>query len=111
MPLTGIRVLDLTRIISGPYCTMILAALGAEVIKLDAPGEGDHVRHQGVVRDGLSWYFANYNRNKKSVTLDLYSAQGKAVLADLVASSHVLVDNYRPGVLQKIGLDDERLKS
>src|SRR5690606_34420539 len=111
MPLTGIRVLDLTRIISGPYCTMILADLGAEVIKIEAPGEGDPVRHQGVVRDGLSWYFANYNRNKKSVTLDLYTAQGKEVLADLIASSHVLVDNYRPGVLQKMGFGDERLKA
>ncbi|WP_449580788.1 CoA transferase, partial [Pseudomonas aeruginosa] len=73
----GIRVLDLTRIISGPYCTSILADMGAEVIKIEAPGEGDPIRRQGVIKDGLSWYFANYNRNKRSVTLDLYSVQGK----------------------------------
>lgn len=111
MPLSGIRVLDLTRIISGPYCTAMLADLGAEVIKIETPGEGDPVRRQGVVRDGLSWYFANYNRSKKSVTLDLYSETGKQILADLIASSDVLVDNYRPGVLDRMGFDAQRLQA
>ena len=96
MPLTGIRVLDLTRIISGPYCTSILADMGAEVIKIESPGEGDPVRAQGVIRDGLSWYFANYNRNKKSVTLDLYTEEGKSILRRLIPSCDVLVENYRP---------------
>jgi crotonobetainyl-CoA:carnitine CoA-transferase CaiB-like acyl-CoA transferase len=110
MPLSGFRILDLTRIISGPFCTSLLADMGAEVIKIEAPGEGDPVRAQGVIRNGLSWYFANYNRNKKSVTLDLYSEEGKAVLRRLIAECDVVVENYRPGVMQKMGLGDEALK-
>lgn len=111
MPLSGFRVLDLTRIISGPFCTSLLADMGAEVIKIEAPGEGDPVRAQGVIRDGLSWYFANYNRNKQSVTLDLYSEEGKAVLRRLIAQCDVIVENYRPGVMQKMGLGDDALKA
>lgn len=111
MPLSGFRILDLTRIISGPFCTSLLADMGAEVIKIEAPGEGDPVRAQGVIRDGLSWYFANYNRNKQSVTLDLYSEEGKAVLRRLIAQCDVIVENYRPGVMQKMGLGDDALKA
>ncbi len=111
MPLTGIRVLDLTRIISGPYCTSILADMGAEVIKIEAPGEGDPIRRQGVVRDGLSWYFANYNRNKRSVTLDLYSAEGKEILRQLIPRCDVVIENYRPGIMEKMGFGDEALKA
>ncbi|WP_254604515.1 CaiB/BaiF CoA transferase family protein [Achromobacter insolitus] len=111
MPLTGIRVLDLTRIISGPYCTSILADMGAEVIKIEAPGEGDPIRRQGVIKDGLSWYFANYNRNKRSVTLDLYSAQGKEILRRLIPSCDVVIENYRPGIMDKMGFGDEALKA
>ncbi len=111
MPLSGFRILDLTRIISGPFCTSLLADMGAEVIKIEAPGEGDPVRAQGVIRDGLSWYFANYNRNKKSVTLDLYSDEGKAVLRRLIAECDVVVENYRPGVMQKMGLGEDALKA
>ncbi|MCP2517941.1 CoA transferase [Achromobacter mucicolens] len=111
MPLSGFRILDLTRIISGPFCTSLLADMGAEVIKIETPGEGDPVRAQGVIRDGLSWYFANYNRNKKSVTLDLYSEEGKAVLRRLIAECDAIVENYRPGVMQKMGLGDEALKA
>lgn len=111
MPLSGFRILDLTRIISGPFCTSLLADMGAEVIKIETPGEGDPVRAQGVIRDGLSWYFANYNRNKKSVTLDLYSEEGKAVLRRLIAECDVIVENYRPGVMRKMGLGDEALKA
>lgn len=111
MPLTGIRVLDLTRIISGPYCTSILADMGAEVIKIESPGEGDPVRAQGVIRDGLSWYFANYNRNKKSVTLDLYTEEGKSILRRLIPSCDVLVENYRPGIMEKMGFGDAALQA
>ncbi|WP_242702511.1 MULTISPECIES: CaiB/BaiF CoA transferase family protein [Achromobacter] len=111
MPLTGIRVLDLTRIISGPYCTSILADMGAEVIKIEAPGEGDPIRRQGVVKDGLSWYFANYNRNKRSVTLDLYSAEGKDILRQLIPHCDVVIENYRPGIMDKMGFGDEALKA
>src|SRR5918994_2562179 len=109
MPLSGIRVVDLTRILAGPFCTQLLADLGAEVIKVEPPGRGDPVRGQGAIRDGLSWYFAQFNRNKQSLTLDLYAEQGRAVLADLIRRADVLVENYRPGVLAKMGFDPQRL--
>ncbi|MGH6914418.1 MAG: CaiB/BaiF CoA transferase family protein, partial [Geminicoccales bacterium] len=110
MPLTGIRVVDLTRMLAGPFCTQLLADLGADVIKVEAPGQGDPVRGQGAIRDGLSWYFAQFNRNKKSITLDLYADDGRAVLADLVSRADVLVENYRPGVLAKMGFAEARLR-
>jgi crotonobetainyl-CoA:carnitine CoA-transferase CaiB-like acyl-CoA transferase len=110
LPLTGIRVLDLTRILAGPFCSMMLADMGADVIKVETPGEGDPVRHQGAIRDGLSWYFAAYNRNKRSITLDLRSREGRDILARLIAKSDVLVENYRPGILEKMGFGPERLK-
>ena len=110
LPLAGVRVLDLTRVLSGPFCTMLLADLGADVIKVETPGEGDTVRHQGATKDGLSWYFANYNRNKRSISLNLRTAEGRDILARLIAKSDVLVDNYRPGVLAAMGFTDERLR-
>jgi CoA:oxalate CoA-transferase len=111
MPLSGIRVVDLTRIVAGPFCTQLLADLGAEVIKVEPPGRGDPVRGQGAIRDGLSWYYAQFNRNKKSITLDLYADEGKAVLADLLRRADVLVENYRPGVLAEMGFDPARLEA
>jgi len=110
MPLSGMRVVDLTRIVSGPFCTMLLADMGAEVIKIETPGRGDPLRNQGVIKDGLSWYYASFNRNKKSMTLDLRSAEGKYILIRLIRKSDVVVDNYRPGVMQQMGLDYARLK-
>ena len=110
MPLSGIKVVDLTRILAGPFCTQLLADLGAEVIKVEPPGRGDPVRAQGAIKDGLSWYYAQFNRNKKSLTLDLYTEQGRAVLADLIRWADVLVENYRPGVLAKMGFDADRLR-
>lgn len=104
-PLDGIRVVDLTRILSGPFCTMLLGDMGAEVIKIEPPGLGDPVREQGGMKDGLSWYFASFNRNKKSVELDLYSQDGKELLARLIETADVLVENFRPGVLAKMGFD------
>jgi crotonobetainyl-CoA:carnitine CoA-transferase CaiB-like acyl-CoA transferase len=95
VPLSGIRVVDLTRILAGPFCTMILADMGAEVVKVEPPGAGDPLRAQGVIKDGLSWYFAGFNRNKRSLSLNLRSEEGKAVLARLIAGSDVLVENYR----------------
>jgi CoA:oxalate CoA-transferase len=111
VPLSGIRVVDLTRILAGPFCTMILADMGAEVIKIEAPGAGDPLRAQGVIKDGLSWYFAAFNRNKRSLTLNLRSEEGKAVLARLIAGSDVLVENFRPGVMAQMGFDDARRKA
>ena len=110
IPLSGVRVLDLTRVLSGPFCTMLLGDLGAEVIKVETPGEGDTVRHQGAIKDGLSWYFANYNRNKRSISLNLRAAEGRGILARLIVKSDVLVDNYRPGVLAAMGFTDARLR-
>lgn len=109
-PLDGIRVIDLTRVLSGPFCTMLLGDMGAEVIKVEPPGKGDPVRGQGSKRDGLSWYFASFNRNKKSVELDLYSEEGKERLARLIESADVLVDNFRPGVMARMGFGPDELK-
>jgi crotonobetainyl-CoA:carnitine CoA-transferase CaiB-like acyl-CoA transferase len=110
VPLSGIRVVDLTRILAGPFCTQLLADLGAEVIKVEQPGRGDPVRGQGAIRDGLSWYFAQFNRNKKSITLDLYKDEGRRVLADLLRRADVLVENFRPGVLDRMGFPESRLR-
>jgi CoA:oxalate CoA-transferase len=107
--LSGIRVIDLTRILAGPFCTLMLADMGAEVIKVEPAKAGDPVRGQGSIRNGFSWYFAQFNRNKKSITLDLYSDAGKQALAKLLENADVLVENYRPGVLAKMGFDQARL--
>ena len=111
MPLSGLRVIDLTRIIAGPFCTQLLADMGAEVIKVEAPGKGDPTRRQGATVDGLSYYFAQFNRNKKSITANLYTDDGKAILAKLIEGADVLVENFRPGVLAKMGFDEERLET
>ncbi len=106
--LDGIRVVDLTRILAGPFCTLLLADMGAEVIKVEPPA-GDPVRRQGAMVEGYSWYFAQFNRNKKSVVLDLYTDQGKADLTALLETADVVVENYRPGVFAKMGFGPERL--
>ncbi|MDB6177350.1 CoA transferase [Paracoccus sp. Z330] len=108
-PLDGLRVIDLTRVLSGPFCTMILGDLGADVIKVEPP-KGDPVRAQGTMTEGHSGYFAGFNRNKRSVVLDLYSDEGKAVLRRLLADADVLVENFRPGTLDKLGLGAAALK-
>ena len=109
MPLSGMRVLDLTRVLSGPFCTALLGDLGADVIKVEAP-EGDSIRGQGAIKDGLSGYFAQFNRNKRSIRLDLRKAEGRDILAKLIARSDVLVENFRPGVLDRMGFTAARLK-
>lgn len=108
-PLSGIRVVDLTRVLSGPFCTMLLADMGADVIKIEPPGSGDTVRGAGDQKNGMSWYFASFNRNKRSLAIDLRSQQGKDVLARLIAGGDVLVENFRPGVLAEMGFDQARL--
>ena len=108
--LAGVRVIDLTRVISGPFCTQILGDHGADVIKVESPGRGDVVRGQGNMINGESWYFAQFNRNKRSLTLNLRSEDGRAVLHRLLESADVLVENFRPGVLAKMGLDDDTLR-
>jgi crotonobetainyl-CoA:carnitine CoA-transferase CaiB-like acyl-CoA transferase len=104
MHLQGVRVVDLTRILSGPFCSLLLADMGAEVIKVEPPG-GDPLRAQGVIVEGLSWYFAAFNRNKHSIVLNLRSAAGQEALRRLIATADVVVDNFRPGVMAELGLD------
>ena len=105
-PLDGIRILDLTRFLSGPYTTMLLGDLGADVIKVERPGEGDGTRGTGpFLGDGYSAYFMSVNRSKRSITIDLAQPKGKALLLDLAKQSDVLVENFIPGTMAKLGLD------
>src|SRR6516225_5827368 len=107
-PLEGITVLDLTRVLSGPYCTMLLADMGARVIKIEQPGRGDDTRAWGPpFVNGESAYFMSINRNKESVTLDFKQPAGCAILEQLAATADVLVENFRPGTLKKVGFDYE----
>ncbi len=110
-PLKGIRVLDLTRILAGPYATMILRDLGAEVVKIEQPGDGDEARDFGPFKNDFSLYFMSVNRGKKSVTLNLKAPRGKELFLELVKSSDILVENFRPGTMEKLGLDYESLKT
>ena len=107
--LFGIKVIDLTRVLSGPFCTMLLADMGAEVIKVEPP-KGDNVRNQGDMVEGYSSYFAQFNRNKKSIVLDLYKESEKEILKSLLLDADVVVDNFKAGVFAKMGFDDETLK-
>src|SRR5207253_2300667 len=109
-PLDGITILDLTRVLSGPYCTMLLADMGARVIKIEQPGKGDDTREWGPpFLNGESAYFLSINRNKESVTLDFKKPEGREVLEDLIAKSDAVVENFRPGTLEKVGLDYQSL--
>ena len=107
--LFGIKVIDLTRVLSGPFCTMLLADMGAEVIKVEPP-KGDNVRNQGDMVEGYSSYFAQFNRNKKSIVLDLYKESEKEILKSLLLDADVVVDNFKAGVFAKMGFEDETLK-
>ncbi|HEX3646652.1 MAG TPA: CoA transferase [Vicinamibacterales bacterium] len=123
-PLDGITVLDLTRVLSGPYCTMLLADMGARVIKVEQPGTGDDTRGWGPPflypnaqspragepgEKGESAYFLSINRNKESITLDFKHPDGRALLEQLVGKADVLVENFRPGTLTRLGLDYDTL--
>ncbi len=110
--LDGVRVVDLTRVLAGPYCTMMLGDLGADVIKIEAPGRGDDTRHWGppFTESGESAYFLSANRNKRSITLNLKSKRGMDVLKQLIRRGDILVENFRAGTLARFGLDDEALR-
>ncbi|MGH7826117.1 MAG: CaiB/BaiF CoA transferase family protein [Candidatus Binatia bacterium] len=111
-PLDGIRILDLSRVLAGPYCTMFLGDLGAEVIKLEQPGVGDDTRGWGPpFAGGESAYFLSVNRNKKSITLDLKSPQGQDLLRRLAIRVDVLIENFRPGTMERMGLGESELRS
>lgn len=104
--LKGIRVLDLSRVMSGPFCTSMLADLGAEVIKIEMPGLGDEGRMFGPFVENESAYFMLLNRNKKSVTVDMKSEEGRDIIKNLIPKCDVLVENFRPGVMARLGLDE-----
>jgi len=108
-PLDGIRVLGVENQVAGPYCTMMLAAQGAEVIKIESPGTGDSAREMGPIikndkGEKFSGYFLRFNRNKKGITLDINSERGKEIFKELVKESDVIVENFRPGFMDKNGL-------
>jgi formyl-CoA transferase len=110
-PLEGLRVVDLTRVLSGPYCTMQLGDLGAEVIKVEQPGKGDDTRVFAPPYQGdQAAYFLSINRNKRSITLDMKSEAGKAVLWRLIEKSDILVENFRPGAMQRLGFGYDAVK-
>jgi len=108
--LLGIRVLDLSRVLAGPFLTMLLADMGAEIIKLEIPGRGDDAREFPPFLNGQSMYYVNLNRGKKSITLNLKHPEGKRVFIELVKRSDVLLENFRPGTMERLGLSYDDLK-
>ena len=110
LPLSGIRIIDLTSMLSGPWATMILADQGADVIKVEEPRQGDHTRSYGNRRNGFSASFLNLNRNKRSIGLDLKTSQGVELLKRLCHSADVLVQNFRPGVVERLGIDEDNIR-
>ena len=111
LPLEGVRVLDLTNVMAGPYCSMVLADMGAEVIKLEHPDGGDTTRRFDPQVNGESYCFAVLNRNKKSLAIDLADPRGKAVVLQLAARADIVLENFRPGVVKKLGIDYDSLKA
>jgi CoA:oxalate CoA-transferase len=108
-PLSGVTVIDLTRILAGPYCTMLMAELGARVIKVEPPGGGDDARQYGPFTNGKSTYFVSVNRGKESIALDLKAPADKAIFEALLARADVLAENFRPGTMEKLGYGWETL--
>lgn len=110
MALENLKVLDLTRVLAGPFATMVLGDLGADVIKVEMPVKGDDARHFGPYLHDESAYFISLNRNKRSITLNLKAEEGKKLLLEMVKNVDVLVENYRPGTMEKLGLGYDVLK-
>src|SRR5436189_5694133 len=102
--LAGVKVIDLTRVLAGPFCTMVLSDLGADVVKIEHPDGGDDSRRIGPFINGISAYFASLNRGKRSLALDLKGERGRARLDELLSDADVLVENYRPGTMDRLGL-------
>src|SRR2546422_524888 len=109
LPLDGIRVLELAQVVAGPFCGTLMAEFGAEVIKTEMPGRGDDLRRLGPSEGDCSYWFAVDNRNKKLMTLDLHAAKGQDIVRRLVAHCDVVLENFRPGVLERWGLGWESL--
>jgi crotonobetainyl-CoA:carnitine CoA-transferase CaiB-like acyl-CoA transferase len=109
--LKGIKVLDLTRVLAGPYCSKILGDLGAEVIKVESPGGSDETRKWGPpFKEGVSAYYICANRNKKSITINLKSQKGKELIKKLVCQSDIIMNNFKSGTMERLGLDYSTLK-
>ena len=102
-PLTGVTIVDLSRVLAGPYCTMVLADLGARVIKVESPGRGDDAREIGPFVAGRSAYFLSLNRGKESIALDLKDPADREIFERLLGRADVLVENFRPGTLARLG--------
>jgi len=110
-PLAGVRIIDVTSMLSGPWATMMLADQGADVIKVEAPGKGDHVRSLGNARGGMSAMFLNINRNKRSLAIDLKTSRGVQAIKDLARNADVFVQNFRPGVVDRLGIGEAVLRA
>ena len=110
-PLSGFRVLDLSSVVSGPMAAVVLADQGADVIKIEPPGWGDGIRGLGASRNGLSAIYAMINRNKRSIAINLKHSEGQALVRQLAADADVLLQNYRPGKMARLGLDYDALKA
>lgn len=108
--LAGIKIIDLSRLLPGPYCSMLLADFGAEVIKVEAPGEGDYMRTFPPQQNGFGFWHLQVNRNKKSVVLDLKTAEGREEFWQLVRTADVVIESYRPGVIERLGVDYQKAK-
>ncbi|HEY8450000.1 MAG TPA: CoA transferase, partial [Bacillota bacterium] len=108
-PLKGVRVVDLTRVLAGPYATMLLADLGADVIKVERTDQGEETRIIPPLKNGESHYFLSINKNKRSIAVDLKAPEGRAIILDLVRQSDVVIENFRPGVLKRLNLEYETL--
>lgn len=108
-PLKGIKVLDFSQVLSAPFCGMMLADMGAEVIKVERPGPGDISREYGPYINGISLYFCQYNRGKKGIAIDMRSEEGKKVVLDLVAQVDVVVENFKAGTLEKLGIGYDKM--
>src|SRR4030095_10656099 len=107
-PLSGVRVLDLTRVLAGPFCSMILGDMGAEVIKIEEPGKGDDTRAWPPFVEGEATYFMAVNRNKRSVTVNLKAAEGRQLLERLARKSDVMLENFRTGTMERLRLGEQR---
>ncbi|MEW5899794.1 MAG: CoA transferase, partial [Bacillota bacterium] len=111
LPLTGVKVLDISRVLTGPFATMLLGDLGAEIIKVEMPGTGDETRAWGPpFIEGESAYFLSINRNKKSITVNLKAPEGKEIIYRLAKEADVMIENFLPGTVQRLGLDYEKIK-
>lgn len=110
-PLHGLKVIDLTRVLAGPYCAMLLGDMGAEVLKIEEPVHGDDTRAWAPFQDGVSTFFLGMNRSKKSVALDLKVPEGAEALRRLIRTADVLIENFRPGSLKKLGFDYETVRT